>query len=100
MNVEELGPDHVRCAASVVNPMGLHARPASLLVETANRFQSNIQINKGSETVDAKSILQLLTLFAEAGSVLMLEARGADAKEAITALAQLIADGFHEMEEH
>ena len=79
---------------TVINPEGLHARPADLLVRTANQFGSTILIQKGSERVDCKSILSLLTLGAAQGTKLTLSADGADAEQAIDALSQLFDSGF------
>jgi phosphocarrier protein len=94
--LERIAADHYRCEVVVVNTMGLHARPATLFVRTANQYQSEVTIRKGDERVDGKSILQLLTLQATAGTRLVLEVRGADALPAIQALGQLITAGFEE----
>lgn len=95
---QQVGEDHFRCHVSIVNEMGLHARPASMFVELANRYRCDVLIQKGDEPVDGKSILQLLSLSAEAGTPLVLEARGPDAESALSALAKLVASGFNEME--
>jgi phosphocarrier protein len=84
---------------TVVNPQGLHARPAHAFVTLANQFQSNIEIIKDGEPVDGKSILSILTLAAVHGSHLALRATGDDAAEAIEALAGLIEQGFDECDE-
>lgn len=78
----------------VVNEMGLHARPASLFVETANQFSCEVTIRVGNRIADGKSILQLLSLSAEAGATLVLETRGAESLAAIHALADLVRRGF------
>jgi len=83
----------------VVNPQGLHARPAHGFVTLANQFQSQIEIIKDGERVDGKSILSILTLAAVQGTQLVLLATGADADEAIEALASLIEQGFDEHEQ-
>ena len=82
----------------VTNPQGIHARPADLLAKTANRFSSQIEIVKGSERVDGKSILSILTLAATEGTELSLEADGPDAEEALNALAELVEQNFAEDE--
>ena len=79
---------------TVVNPQGLHARPADLFVKTANRFSATIEVTKGNETVDGKSILSILTLAAEQGTELEINATGTDAQEALTALSELVKNGF------
>jgi phosphotransferase system HPr (HPr) family protein len=80
----------------VANPQGLHARPADLLVKLANRYSSTIMLVKGSERVDGKSILGILTLAATEGTELSIEAEGDDAEAALDALAELISQKFNE----
>ena len=80
----------------VLNRLGLHLRPADLIVRTANRFQSQIEIEKEGQAVDCKSILGILTLAAVQGTQLNLRARGPDAVEAVQALSELFAQSFHE----
>lgn len=82
----------------VTNPQGLHARPADLFVKTATRFASKIELVKGRERVDGKSILSLLTLAAVAGTQLLIEADGPDAEQALDALARLVEQNFAENE--
>jgi phosphocarrier protein HPr len=82
----------------VTNPQGLHARPADLFVKTAIRFTSKIELVKGRERVDGKSILSLLTLAAVAGTRLSIEADGPDAEQALDALAKLVEHDFAENE--
>lgn len=84
---------------TVTNPQGLHARPADLIVKLANQFQSRIELLKGNERVDAKSILTILTLAAAAGTELSIEAVGPDARQAVDALAELIETNFSEEED-
>ncbi|MGV3606905.1 MAG: HPr family phosphocarrier protein [Planctomycetaceae bacterium] len=81
----------------IVNPQGLHARPAHQVVKTAMQFRSQVRIVKGKDSIDAKSILDLLTLGAGNGTKLRLEASGDDAQEAVDALAQLVEHGFGEL---
>ncbi|TWU18173.1 HPr family phosphocarrier protein [Allorhodopirellula heiligendammensis] len=80
----------------VVNPQGLHARPADLLVRCADGFESTIMIQKGAEQVDCRSILSLLTLGATEGTELKLTAQGQDAEHALAAICELFDQGFHE----
>jgi len=80
----------------VTNPQGLHARPADLFVKLASKFQSRIEVIKGSERVDGKSILAILTLAAVEGTELWIEANGEDAEPAIQALAELVNQDFAE----
>jgi phosphotransferase system HPr (HPr) family protein len=83
----------------VINPQGLHARPADLIVKAANRFQSSVEIIKGQERVDAKSILAIFTLAALPGTELIVEADGPDAQHAVEALCELFERGFDELED-
>jgi len=76
---------------TIVNPHGLHARPADLFVRLATRFRSTVDIIKGPLQVDGKSILQILTLNAPFGTELTIVAEGPDAEEAVEALAELAA---------
>jgi phosphocarrier protein HPr len=73
---------------------GLHARPASLLVNKANMFQAIIRISKGDKTVEAKSILSVMTLGAKKGEELQITAEGPDEKEAADTIKQLFASHF------
>jgi phosphotransferase system HPr (HPr) family protein len=84
---------------AVVNRSGLHARPASLLVETAAGFRSRITVenlDRGGRPVDAKSILLLLTAGVQRGHRIRLSADGEDENEAIEALSDLIRTGLGE----
>jgi phosphocarrier protein HPr len=80
----------------VGNSQGLHARPADMIVKTAARFASKIELVKGTERVDGKSILAILTLAAVAGTRLSIEAKGPDAEAALDALADLFGRKFAE----
>jgi len=73
---------------------GLHARPASMLVNKANSFNSKIRIIKGEKTAEAKSILNIMTLGVKKGEELTIEVDGADEQEAAEALKQLFASNF------
>ena len=79
---------------AIRNPEGLHARPAELFARLAMRFEAEIHVAKDEMRVDAKSILHVLTLGASQGQELVLEANGADAAEAIEALAKLVEGQF------
>ncbi len=82
----------------VANTQGLHARPANLIMKLANQYQSRIELIKGNERVDGKSILEILTLGAAPGTTLVIEATGPDAEAAVEALATLFASKFSEVE--
>ena len=80
----------------ITNKLGLHARPAALFVQTANRFESSIEIRKEDMSVDGKSIMGIMTLAAEMGSAIRVTATGKDADEALGALAKLVESNFGE----
>ena len=76
---------------TIKNKQGLHARPAALFVQLANKFDSKIIIKKGDQAVNGKSIMGILMLAAEKGSKIIIEAEGSDAKEAILELERLVS---------
>lgn len=78
----------------ILNRQGLHARPATAMVNTAARFKSEIFISRDDKKVNGKSILGLLVLAAESGAVLKIEANGPDEVDAVDALVDLINDHF------
>ncbi len=80
----------------VKNKLGLHARPAALFVQTANKFKSRIKIFKDDQEVDGKSIMGLMTLAACAGSMLRIVTEGEDEADAMAELSGLIESGFGE----
>ena len=84
-------------SAKIVNPLGMHARPAAEFVKLASRFKSAVQVRKDDLTVNGKSIMGVMMLAAECGSSLMIAVDGEDAEQAMEALLALVADGFHEM---
>lgn len=73
---------------------GLHLTPSSQIVQLAQRFSCQLLIRKGDRVADGKSMLDLMTLAAEHGESLQLEASGDDAVEAVTAVAQLFESNF------
>ncbi len=81
---------------TILNSQGMHARPAMQIVETSNRFASDIGIRKGGHRVNAKSIMEVMTLEAVKGTLLVLEAQGEDADEALEALARIVQEKFNE----
>ena len=83
---------------TIQHKVGLHARPAALFVQTAKQFRSDITISHGEREANAKSILKILALGAEQGSVVTICAEGEDADQALTALGTLIENGFGEGE--
>ena len=70
----------------IKNPQGLHARPASVFVKIANKHEADVTVKKGSEVVNGKSIMGLLTLAASQGSSVEIEVSGPDAEETLKEL--------------
>ena len=81
---------------TIVNSLGLHARPAAMVVQTTNRFRSEVQFEKDGLQINAKSIMGVLTLAAAKGSSITLCCDGDDAEHAMAALAKVIENGFGE----
>lgn len=76
--------------------MGLHLRPARMLANLTNKFDSDVFITKDSEEVNGKSIMGIITLAAAKGAILKVTAVGPDAREAVTAVGKLIENKFGE----
>lgn len=81
---------------TITNPLGLHARPAAQFVMTAGRFEATIQICKGDQVADAKSINQVATLAVGQGETILLTASGREAAAALLALEALVKANFGE----
>ena len=75
---------------TVKNKQGLHARPAALFVQVANRFEANITVIRDEEKVNGKSIMGILMLGAEQGTEIILEADGKDAEAALVELERVV----------
>ena len=82
----------------ITNKVGLHARPASLFVQQASKFESEITVYNGQDFADAKSILEILILGVSQGNTIRIEATGSDAEQALSAIATLHANNFGEKE--
>jgi len=80
----------------VRNKVGLHARPAVLWVQTAQRFKADIRVAKGEAEGNAKSFKSVLALAVNQDDAVTVRAEGPDADEALAALSQLVADNFGE----
>lgn len=81
---------------TIINRLGLHARAAAQLVQTANRFAAEIILQKEDLEVNGKSIMGVLMLAAAKGSSVSVRTDGQDETEAMNAVGQLINDGFGE----
>ena len=93
MNEMNLSKDLV-----VSNPLGIHARPASVFVQTATGFASDVSVTNldTSSTADGKSVMSMLMLSAPQGTRIRLDVSGEDAVTAMEALSRLIEEGFNE----
>ena len=83
---------------TVINPLGLHARPAAKVVDCASRFTSDIRISYENQEIDAKSIMSVLMLAAPCGAELSVAIIGDDENDAMMALEALFTSGFDELE--
>lgn len=81
---------------TVRNRAGIHARPAALIAQTANCFNSEISIEKDSATVNAKSIMGVITMAAAYNTTLTLRVEGTDESEAAEAILALFESKFEE----
>ncbi len=88
-------PRHVRTFV-IINSLGLHARAAAQLVQTANRFRSEVLVEKDGMEVNGKSIMGVLTLAAAKGAQITVSVEGDDSELALGALAKIIENGFGE----
>ncbi|RME51384.1 MAG: HPr family phosphocarrier protein [Deltaproteobacteria bacterium] len=80
----------------IVNEKGMHARAAGKVVALARQFESDIYLIKDGNAVDAKSILEMMTLAAAKGSKVTVRAQGKDAQAAVAAIGAVIEDKFGE----
>ena len=80
----------------IVNKLGIHARPAAMLVQLASKFRSDIYVFKDSVEVNCKSIMGIMTLAANCGSRIKVKAEGKDAAQAVEAIAELFKTKFGE----
>jgi phosphocarrier protein len=80
----------------IKNIDGLHARPAALFVQIANKFDSEISVTKGKQTVNGKSIMGIMMLAAGKGSKITIRASGEDAQSAILELEKLLLGKFED----
>ena len=81
---------------TIENKTGIHARPASQFVQTATKFKSKIQIKAKGKTVDAKSILMIMSMGLVKGTEITIAADGPDEAEAVAALKQMVDNKFGE----
>ncbi|HSI46071.1 MAG TPA: HPr family phosphocarrier protein [Methylophilus sp.] len=87
-----------KISLEIINKLGLHARASTKLTQTASQFKSEVWIEKNGRRVNAKSIMGVMMLAAAKGSIVDIEATGADEEQAIAALQTLINNYFGEGE--
>jgi phosphocarrier protein HPr len=91
-----MSSDNLHRTVKVLNPEGLHMRPADKLVRTATGFACQIELEREGQVADCRSMISLLTLGAMQGTELILRAQGPDADAAIGAIAHLFESQFNE----
>lgn len=89
------GETHSR-KLKIRNELGIHARPAALIVKTSNKYSAEIVFEKDGNTASGKSIIGLLTIEGNPGSEVVVTATGSDALEAVRALEELFEEKFFE----
>ncbi len=80
----------------VVNKAGIHTRPASMIVKTTAKYKSDVYLIRDGFSINAKSIIGVMTLAAAQGEKLIIRADGPDEYEAVESLSKIFADGFGE----
>lgn len=88
----------IKKTLTIINKLGLHARASMKLVDTASRFQSHVEVVCNGQTVDAKDILQTMSLAATQGTTIDIKVNGSDEERALATLEALINDYFGEGE--
>ncbi len=82
--------------ATIVNSLGMHARPAAKVVRIASTFRAHVELEHNKQVVNGKSIMGVMTLAAECGATVRIRTDGEDEEAAMAALLDLIAKGFGE----
>lgn len=89
-------PTRAQVTVTIVNRLGLHARPAMTFVDAAQAYKCSVKVQKGDFFVDGKSIMEMMMLAATKGTKLDVTCEGDDADACSRALAKLVAEGFGE----
>ena len=87
---------HLICTAAILNKRGMHARAAAKFVKTAGAFEADITVSRKGQTVSGNSIMGLMMLAASTGSEIIICCSGKDARAALDALVELLANKFEE----
>ena len=80
----------------IINKRGLHARASAKFVQAVERFDAQVWVTRGGETVGGNSIMGLMMLSASPGTTILVSAKGPEAQAALDAIAALVADKFNE----
>jgi phosphocarrier protein HPr len=88
--------DAIRRVLQIVNKKGLHARASAKFVQTVEKFDADVTVTRGSESVGGTSIMGLMMLSAATGTEITVEARGKQADEVMEAITKLVTSGFGE----
>lgn len=91
-------PSSCRATLEIKNKLGLHARAAVLLVQSATRFDAEVTVTKDGQVVNGRSIMGIMMLAAEQGSAIEVETTGPQAREALAAITALVEGLFNEGE--
>ncbi|MFI4892716.1 MAG: HPr family phosphocarrier protein [Phycisphaerales bacterium JB058] len=89
-------PSRAHITVTIVNRLGLHARPAMTFVDAAQAYKCSVKVQKGDFAVDGKSIMEVMMLAATKGTELDVICEGDDADDCAKALSKLVAEGFGE----
>jgi len=89
-------PPAVEAELAIANQRGLHARAAAKFVKLAGQFDAEVEVSRGDQAVDGRSIMGLMMLAAAPGTSIRVSARGPQAKEAVVALSDLVRRKFDE----
>ena len=89
-------PDALSREMPIINKRGLHARASAKFVQTVERFNAEVWVTRGGETVGGRSIMGLMMLAAGPGTTVTVSALGPDADAAITAITELVESKFNE----
>jgi phosphocarrier protein HPr len=89
-------PDAISRELLIINKRGLHARASAKFVQMVERFEADVWVTRGGETVGGNSIMGLMMLSASPGTTILVSAKGPEAQAALDAIAALVADKFNE----
>ena len=96
MSDEDVPPGAISRELPIINKRGLHARASAKFVQMVEKFQAEIWVTRGGETVGGTSIMGLMMLSAGQGTTILVSAAGPEAQAALDAITALVADKFNE----